>query len=69
MQISYDKKDAGTGIGYGLFVNEFVPVGTLVWKYSLGVNVTSFDAEAAATRLSEFHGLQEAQLWLDMTYG
>ena len=69
MQIEYEKKDSGLGIGEGLFAKSFVPAGTLIWKYSAGVNVLQYDAKAAANRLALLPTLEEAQNWLDLTYG
>jgi len=69
MQIAYEKKDSGLGIGFGLFALESVPSGTLVWKYSAGVNVAVYDGPAAAARLAQFSSLKDAQNWLDLTYG
>jgi hypothetical protein len=69
MQIPYETRDAGLDIGLGLFAKEFVPVGTLVWKYSNGINVITYDGKAAANRLAGLPTLKDAQNWLDMTYG
>jgi hypothetical protein len=69
MQIPYEIKDAGLGLGQGIFVKELVPKGTLVWKYSAGLNVLQYDAEAAANRLAALPTLEEAQKWLTFTYG
>lgn len=69
MQVPYEKKDAGLDVGYGLFSSETIPSGTLVWKYTAGVNVSIYDGKAAANRLALVPSLEEAQNWLDMTYG
>jgi len=69
MQIPYEKKDAGLDIGQGLYVTEFVPAGTLIWRYSAGVNVIQYDGKAAAARLAALPTLEGAQNWLDLTYG
>ena len=69
MQISYEKKNSALDIGDGLFAKQFVPTGTLVWKYTAGVNVLVYDGKAATNRLANVPTLEMAQNWLDMTYG
>ena len=69
MQIPYEKKDAGLGIGFGLFAKAFIPSGTLIWKFIPGVNVKVYDGKAALNRISQFSSKKDAQHWLDMTYG
>lgn len=42
------------GIGQGVFAEEFIPAGTLVWKYARGINVHIYrDASEVRQRLSE----------------
>ncbi len=69
MQIAYEIRDAGLGIGNGIFTKEAISAGTLIWKFKSGVNVIEYDGEKAKQHLSKFAALQEAQNWLDLTYG
>ena len=69
MQIPYELKDAGMGIGDGLFSLENLPSGTIVWKFTAGVNVNIYNGEEAAEYLEKFKDIRDAQRWLDLTYG
>lgn len=54
-QIKYSVNDSPVpGIGRGVFTEEFIPRGKLIWKYVRGVNVRTYSNLAAVqSRLSE----------------
>ena len=54
MQISYERKDAGMGIGDGLFTLENTPSGTLVWKFMAGENVNIYNGDEVMSRILIF---------------
>lgn len=66
MQIPYEV--GVSEFGSGLFATAFVSTGTLVWKYASGVNIREFNKQAATAHLSTMT-LNEAQRFLDLTYG
>ena len=68
MQILYERRDSGLGIGLGLFSSRRVTSGTCIWRFQSGVNVSEYD-EAATFRHLAKKSLLEAQQWLDLTYG
>ena len=68
MQIPYEKRDAGLGVGLGLFAKAAVSAGTCVWRFKVGENVIEYDEEATILHLKN-KTLSEAQRWLDLTYG
>jgi hypothetical protein len=69
MQIEYDLKDAGHGVGLGIFSKVSISEGTCIWKFIEGENVHKYDAKAAEYHLSQFQTRGEAKRWLDLTYG
>eukprot|EP01041_Mallomonas_annulata_P003511 gene3511-6982_t len=68
MQIPYEKRDAGSDIGLGLFSTQHIRVGSLIWRFKAGENVLIYDRDAAYQHLRN-KTMAEAQNWLDLTYG
>lgn len=65
MQITYETRESSLEeIGSGLFSKEVILPGTLVWRYTAGVNVRVYDGDAAARHLEKFDTLQGAQNFL-----
>ena len=62
MQVAYERKDAGMGIGDGLFALQKIESGTLVWKFSAGVNVNIYNGEESSEKLAKFKDIQDAQV-------
>ena len=78
MNVPYDGESSGIKISYsirsvdfcgkGIFAEENVSPGTLVWAYKEGNNVVEFDGPAAAAYLEKLT-MGEAKIFLDATYG
>jgi hypothetical protein len=66
MQIPYEVRDSD--FGRGLFATEFSPAGSLVWQYNNGVNIMEYDEQSANAHIATLT-FQEAQRFLDLTYG
>ena len=55
--------------GLGIFVQQDIPKGSLVWKYKRGVNVSSFKGpKEVRAFLSTLPSKKAKGLWLDYTY-
>lgn len=67
IKISYSIRDADFG-GKGIFAEEEISCGSLVWKYASGENVIEYDGEAAASHLEKMN-MSEAKEFLDSAYG
>ena len=67
IRIPYVIKSADFG-GNGIFTPNRVPAGTLIWKFTEGVNVVAYDAVSAADHLKSLTPA-EAKWFLDTTYG
>ena len=46
-QIEYDIRTSSLGeeVGQGIFTKQFIPRGTLIWKYCPGINVKSYHSK------------------------
>ena len=46
-QIEYDIRTSSLGkeVGQGIFTKQFIPRGSLIWKYSSGINVKSYHSK------------------------
>ena len=65
--IAYELKES-PGRGLGLFTLQFIPKGTLIWKYCRGVNVASYKGyEDARRRLDEL-SVPDQQFWVSHIY-
>lgn len=67
LRIPYVIKSAEFG-GNGIFTPNRVSAGTLIWKFTEGVNVIAYDAVSAADHLKSLTPA-EAKWFLDTTYG
>lgn len=70
MQIEYEVKESGiAGCGLGLFARQFIPKGTLIWKYKPGVNVRCYRSlEETRRHLSELSSVDEQAFFMSHVY-
>lgn len=54
--------------GKGIFAEERISSGSLIWRYQCGFNVIEYDGNAAAVHLEKM-SMIDAKYFLDATYG
>ena len=65
--IEYEIKDS-VGKGRGIFSKQFIPVNTLIWKYSPGHNVRQFKNESEVRLHLSTLSFDEQQFWMSHVY-
>ena len=66
--IDYEVKESGPEMGLGIFTKQFIPKGTLIWKYVRGRNVLSYKGYEEAKRRLEQLSPEEQSFWMSHVY-
>ena len=68
MNIAYLIKDTCT-YGKGIFAEQNISKGTLIWTYKRDINVREYDYVQSCQHLESLPSLADQQLFLDITFG